>query len=202
MADEIDKVLSKGEEVLWRGKPAKMPYLIAKALGIGSSRGGGSAVMTLFILLGVFGLFYVIFSGISSTPSGGRPALPAIGLWDAGLFLLALVILIVLLNLALAWISYDYIAYAVSNQRVIIQTGFIGRDFKSIPFNEITNPLLDVNWLGAKYDAGNVILGYGAGFSMKRPFQRYIFEWVPRPYDVLKIVNSATKSAPVTRFIK
>ena len=46
--------------------------------------------------------------------------------------------------------------YAITNKRVIIQSGIIGRDFKSIDYDRIQNVSANVGLIGMIFKVGNV----------------------------------------------
>ena len=202
MPDEIDKILSDGDKVLWRAQPVKTPWVISKTFGLGGQGTGSAALLVLLIPILTL-LTALLFFSTSKTAAGKR-AIPAFDVSTIVSYFLLLVGIILTLRLAFALLSYKVTAYAITNQRVISQSGIIGRDFKSVPFNSTTSPSLEVSWLGEKYGAGNIILGPAGVTYMKRGAMMAfnVLRWVPQPYEVMKILNKATKSAPVTRFIK
>lgn len=96
--------------------------------------------------------------------------------------------------------AYARTHYAITNKRVIIQTGIIGRDFRSIPFDMIKNASVNVGVLGVIFKVGDVqiftgeiesheIGGFGGRYSTAIRPKYDKFSNVASPYEVLKILQ-------------
>ena len=127
---ELDKILDN-EKVLWEGRPQFWPFIISNSL------------IVIFIWFFIF-----IFLG------------PFLGFFFSLFFLLLMnvlgnilgAIISVLISLLLFFVPpfiYQVFAfkrthYAITDKRVIIQKGIIGRDFEIIDHDQITNAEVNV----------------------------------------------------------
>jgi uncharacterized membrane protein YdbT with pleckstrin-like domain len=114
---EIDKILGAREKVLWEGNPKFLPYIFS------------SLIFSIFILITML----IVFLPLSR---GGLIFLYSPLFWGGMLFMVGFPLYSLLL--------YKHIHYAITNKRVIMQTGLIGRDFKMVDFDKITNAEVNV----------------------------------------------------------
>ena len=170
---ELEKVLDQNEKVFWEGTPSFWPFLLS-----------GSLPTTIF---GIFWMgFIVIFIIISwNDPGPFRYIVFAMPHFWIGLLMLfgptsynALV--------------FKHTHYAITDKRVIIQRGWIGRDFEMIDFDQITNAEVNVGFFDKSLGSGNTgsILVSTAGsfaFTRRGAVQKpYTMSNIPNPYDVFK----------------
>lgn len=86
-------------------------------------------------------------------------------------------------------LSYRVAHYAITNKRVIIQYGIIGRDFKTFDYDKIQNASVNVGLLGIIFKVGNIqfFTGEISTTSKGRPIAVYdTFYYIDAPYDILK----------------
>lgn len=101
-------------------------------------------------------------------------------------------ILILVLGIILANMSYTRTHYAITNKRAIMQSGIIGRDFKSVDYDRMQNVSVDVGLLGVIFKVGTVKIFTGEVETASSGKMSYIrskydqFEYVASPYEVLK----------------
>ena len=94
---------------------------------------------------------------------------------------------ILIFGIILSNIAYARTHYAISNKRAIVQSGIIGRDFKSIDFDKMQNVSVDVDILGAIFKVGTIKIFTGELTGGKRMKPKYDkFKYVNFPYQVLK----------------
>ena len=92
-------------------------------------------------------------------------------------------------------ISYSRIHYALTNKRAIIQSGIIGRDFRSLEYDKINNATASVGLVGVIFKTGNIIMSSGeleltgSGNSSSVQSRKDMFGNVPSPYEVLRILQ-------------
>src|SRR3989344_2398623 len=135
--DELSKILDLNEKVNWEGKPVFAPYMAGPLIGL---------VFALVVFVPFLLLFFLPFFIFSA---GGMPFGAGGGVFDIifGLILFAIVCLPFLAMPAVPiymYLNYKNIHYAITTKRVIIQAGLIGRDFKSLDFDQITNAQVNV----------------------------------------------------------
>ncbi len=93
-------------------------------------------------------------------------------------------------------LSYKVTHYAITSKRVVIQHGIIGRDFRSINYDNIQNASANVGLLGVIFKVGtvNIFTGemetVGTGKSTKIQPKYDKLQYVDKPYDVLKILQT------------
>jgi len=115
----------------------------------------------------------------------------------AGVFLKSILfagiigIIVFVLGMILGNMAFNRIHYALTNKRIIIQSGIIGRDFKSIDYDRMQNVSVDVGILGVIFKVGSIKIFTGemeAAGGRKLGMQaRYDhFNYVASPYEVLK----------------
>ena len=101
------------------------------------------------------------------------------------------------LFILLTYLGYRVTHYAITNKRVIIQTGIIGRDFKSIDYDKMQSVTVKVGLLGVIFKVGDVLFFTGETYMTKRgklAADYDTFRYVNAPYDILKMVQTKLSS--------
>jgi membrane protein YdbS with pleckstrin-like domain len=189
MDQEIKRVLESREKVVWQGK------INRKALTFGLIIG----LVIVFIIGGIFigiGSFSYNSNGIEKTGNG---------------VLIGIIVLIIGLFIVL-WNYFSSIVteYAITKKRVLIKTGIIGTDFKSIYFDQIQEVLVDVGLIGKIFKVGTIKLDTGktntystggakvkgvrVGGRVKTKVMYTYLRHIDKPYDVYKMVQSSLSS--------
>ncbi|HOP65450.1 MAG TPA: PH domain-containing protein [Bacilli bacterium] len=134
----FDKILTKDEKIFWSGKPCKKAYILYKFLKL----------LPIAILWGAidFGFIFVLVKSNMES------------LW--------FIIPFFALHLAPVWMWLGSIVtanrrwknaqYAVTNKRIIIQTGFIGMEYKTIYYKEIKNVYLKIGIIEKLFGVGSI----------------------------------------------
>ena len=94
---------------------------------------------------------------------------------------------------------YRCIAYSITNSRVIIQSGLIGRDYKSIDFDKIQDIGINVGLFDKIFGTGSIDIKT-AGINVVQTTGRYghlmpnpnVIALVDNPYEVAKILKHRT----------
>ncbi len=172
--NEITKVIEKGERTLWSGKPKFLPYMI------------GSLSLILFGLMFLIPGIIPLYQGLKT----GNIFLFIFPHFWLGFVLVFFVPLYM-------YFSYKYIHYAITNKRVIFQSGLIGRDFEIVDFDKITNAEVNVGILDKLFGGGSgTILIFTAGtFTHTRrgvASKPYRLRHVPDPYEVFKYLKKVS----------
>ncbi|MDO8481318.1 MAG: PH domain-containing protein, partial [Nanoarchaeota archaeon] len=178
---ELDKVLDKNETVLWEGKPNFWPFLL-----------GGSLLTTLFGLFWMLFLIpFLVIAAINITRGG---------LLGWGIFLLPhfWVGIVLVFGIPLYQILvYKHVYYAITNKRVLLQKGLIGRDFEMVDFDQITNAEVNVGLFDNLFggNSGSILISTAGSFTSGRygPVQRpYTLRNIDKPYDVFKLFKQVS----------
>lgn len=167
---ELNKVLDNGEKIIWEGNPKFVPFVVS-----GST---ASILLGLFMLLLVIPFIFLGAYGVANNILYLNHNI----IWVLPHFWLGLIFFVgTPLYLMLV---YKHTHYTITDKRVIIQKGLIGRDFQMIDFDQITNAEVNVGvidkFLGN--DSGSIyVLTAGSVQSI-----RYIMRNLSNPYDVFK----------------
>jgi len=136
----IDNILTPGESILWKGKPKKSAFIINKSI-----------VMLPFALLWLsFDIFFIInfvFWGqfenilIFIIPFFAFHLMP-VWIWLA--------------NVLTANRRWKNTKYIVTDKRIIIQSGFIGTDYKTLYYKDISNVHLNIGVIDTFLKVGDI----------------------------------------------
>ncbi len=166
---ELDKVLNDHEEIIWEGKPQFLPYFI------------GSFTLTLFGL---------IFAGV--------------GFLVADSFLMAFLIPHTWIGLAFIFIppfyrffGYKRIFYGITDKRIILQKGIIGRDFKLVDYDKITNKEVDVGIIDQVFGKNSGSIKISTPITVMRTSEGpkdhpFTLAHISDPYNVFKLLKKTS----------
>ena len=97
-------------------------------------------------------------------------------------------------------LSYFKIFYAITNKRVILQSGLIGRDFKSVDYDQIQNVSVKRGIFDVIFGIGSIrifsgememVSGGSRGNRYGGTRAKYdVFSHIPDSYSVLKLVQT------------
>lgn len=171
----IRELLDSGEDVIWEGKPDKVTYVI------------GYPFMYIFALGWLaFDLFFII--GISSD---GAPSELAWILVPFFIFHL-MPVWIAVGGVFYRLINWKYKSYIITEKRVYIESGIIGRDVKTIAFSEISEPEVHVGLIEKLRGCGSIKLTpYSAtrNSGNQGAMTRGTLQHISDPYVVYKLVK-------------
>lgn len=172
---EFDSVKDNDEEILWTGKPKFIPYIFS---------GLGSGLFTL-----AFGIVWVLVN-YNIKPDNVESGSGWNYFWLFGLIPL-LQGLYVLLNRLL---SFSNTAYGFSNKRVMMRTGYIGTDFKTIDYDKISDIEVTVNIVERMYNVGSIRFFSGRTQTNEGNTTKLYDVWsaIENPYDVFKMVKQTS----------
>jgi uncharacterized membrane protein YdbT with pleckstrin-like domain len=131
--------------------------------------------LTIIISIAVGGFLFSFFKSI---------------VWAVIIGVLALILGIIIGNL-----SYKRTHYAITSKRAILQSGIIGRDFKSVDYDRMQNVSVEVGILGVMFGVGTIKIFTGemetVGGKYPRVRAKYDkFLHIDSAYDVLKILQT------------
>jgi len=180
---ELDKVLDQNEKIFWEGAPSFWPFVF-----------GGSIVTTCFGLFWMVCLIpfigFAIFDILFGSHIFGFGILLFPHFWIGIILVFGIPIYQTLV--------YKHTYYAITDKRVILQKGWIGRDFEIIDFDQITNTEVNVGVFDKLFGRGNTgsILISTAGsltYTRQGTVQKpYTIRSVNNPYDVFKFLKITT----------
>ncbi len=110
-------------------------------------------ILGLAIVIGISAFFFA--KETINYTSNGTPK--QISGFFIGLGILVIGLFAVLLN----FFSNLVVEYAITNKRVIVKSGLIGTDYKSIYFEQINQVIIDVGLVGKMFGTGNLKIDTG-----------------------------------------
>ena len=131
---EMRAILSPGERVVWLGGPELGPFLVP------------------YLFLSFFGAIWMAFMLVGFGIIG--PLILVIPHFWVGVALLLSPVYGILVR--------KYTVYVITDKRVIIQRGLIGRDFTSVDFDKIQNMDIDVGFLDRLFGTGTITFATAA----------------------------------------
>ncbi|MBI2451772.1 PH domain-containing protein [Candidatus Pacearchaeota archaeon] len=175
MSHYIDNILERSEHKKWEGKINRKVMVTGLILG-------------LVIVIGLSAFFFA--KETINYTSNGTPK--QISGFSIGSVVLGVGLLIVILD----FFSNFVVEYAITNKRVIIKSGLIGTDYKSIYYEQINQVVIDVGLIGKIFGTGNLKIDtgktetYSKGGGAKVGGMQYQNIKTRTMYDVLKNINT------------
>ena len=188
---EIEKVLDTNEQVFWEGGPKFWPYFL-------------TGVIPTFLFGLVWMGFLTPFIAVNFLPKGDTgEATGFVNIfffaWNIFLIPFLLIGLWMLVGVHIyKWLLYKHLYYAITNKRVIMQKGLIGRDFEYIDFDQITNAEVSVGFWDKAVGktSGSILISSAGSFTVTRQGQQvakpYTISNVDNPYEVFKFFKKVS----------
>lgn len=187
---ELARHLRAEEKVLWIGKPVMKAYFLPAL--------GGIPIAMFFLAFVIAMLFF-------GEPSGFEWLLP--------LFVIGGVIVLVFVFVLPIWqlLRFRNTEYVITDQRVIIQSGAIGKDTRFADLDKIQEAHVKVGlvdtWFGTGsimiLTAGQVAMGTIGGdtISWTSPLPKITpnISYIREPYEVMKLLQEAKEKVPTTQ---
>ena len=184
MDPNIENILESNEKVVWQGivnRKVLVTFLII-------------SLAVTFIIGGILFAQETI-----NYTSNGQPK------QISGSVIGIIIIIIGLLMSLLSFFSNIVRNYAITQKRVIMKSGLIGTDFKSIYFDQIKNIIVDVGLIGKIFGVGSVKIDIGktetystgghrigGGYSQGQIRTRTMYDvlkHIDNPYEVFKYLQ-------------
>jgi len=140
MSQYIDKVLEKSEKKKWEGKINRKVMITG-------------LVIWLVIIIGISIFFFT--RGTINYFLNDKPAT------TSGSLIGIIILIIGLFFVLWGFFSNLVTEYSITNKRLIIKSGIIGTDYKSIYFEQMTGVNVNVGIIGKIFRTGNVQIDTG-----------------------------------------
>jgi membrane protein YdbS with pleckstrin-like domain len=183
----FDPILNKGEMIQAIYKPKKARFVFGPLFG-----------WTFFAL--VMSMWPIFVFGFDRKNSAGdvvSPAQPLLAwLLFAGLFVL--IMLLLLLGLLL---SYKHVLYAYTNSRILIRSGLIGVDFKTLDLKQIQATEVRVDFIDKLTGGKTGSIAFGSNSSPMVSANNnssagvFRFTGILDPYGTLKTIKEAIEAS-------
>ncbi len=173
--NELNKILLPNEKIIWQNTPRFLPFIVGQTFV--------SVIAGLFLLIFMSNLVFFLLS--NDVP-------PFYTLLFSPLILLTFFMLCFPITYNL--LVYGRTIYAISDQRVIIQSGVIGRDFYAAPLKTISNVSVRVGLFDKLFlqNTGSIYISTAGTFIATNRGAMpaaYVFFNIPNPYEVFNIIN-------------
>lgn len=175
---ELRAVLETSEQIRWAGRP---DFGAIMTLGV-------LATLGLLLVVSIFG---AVLAGTGECMINGRrePMEKCDAILD---YILYGAYAVALLAPIAAYVYWSTTYFAVTNLRVILRSGVIGADFRSVYYDQIRSSFVSVNIIGRLFGVGSILLDTGRvkfhkGVS-RIDYDRIVS--VPTPYEVYRFVQS------------
>jgi hypothetical protein len=91
-------------------------------------------------------------------------------------------------------LSFSNTAYGYSNKRIMMRTGFIGTDFKTIDYDKISDIEVTVNIIERIYNVGSIRFFSGRTQTDEGNTTKLYDVWsaIENPYEVFKMVKQTS----------
>ena len=178
---ELDKVLD-GEKVLWEGSPQFWPFVLGKVILTSLFGLMWCGVMFFMFLINFFTQDGLMRFVVLLTPH----------FWIGFLLLFGPIIYQLLV--------FKHTHYAITDKRVIVQKGVIGRDFDIIDFDKITNAQVNVGFFDKLFgkNCGSVFISTPSTMSASLYTNRsnamrpHHLSSITDPYNVFKMFKKVS----------
>ena len=174
---EFKQIFDKNEQIFWQSGPKFMPFFIAKIFEF--LFGLGTAILIFVIFWGFFEIAEFLEVKIGF-----------------GLYIIigfcVLIALRFLIPFLITLLNFKYIRYAITDKRVVLQRGIIGRGFDAIDFDKITNIQVNVGLADiiTGGNSGSIMISTAGNFSFDKyktfTSKPFIISHIPDPYEVFK----------------
>lgn len=145
----FEHMLTQGEQLIWSGKPKKAAFIINKSL----------TMLPFALIWLLFDSTFIVAMFSSNMPKESL-------FFIIPFFAFHLMpVWIWLSNVLTAKKRWDNTQYAVTNKRIIINTGFIGMDYQTIYYKDIKNVNLKVGVIDKLLGVGDIHFTLNEGTS-------------------------------------
>jgi len=169
----FEHVKSDNETILWAGKPIFIPY---------AATGIIAGISTL-----LFAIIWCIFTQDAKFENGGFVSthFTLFGLLPVVFFAW---------NFLKRLLSYGNTGYVFTDKRVMMRSGVIGTDFKSIDYDKISDIEVTVNFVEKAFNVGTIRFFSGRTQTNEGVTTKLYDQWeaIKNPYEVFKQVRKVS----------
>lgn len=177
MEKELQTILEKEEQVVWEGKQDFKSAIV-------------SGFSFALILCAVALIIPILTSGGGTCTVNGQVApmeqcAKGFGYFSYGLFAVAVLILFS------AYINYKVTRYVITNKRLLLKSGWIGADIRSVYYNLVRSVFVNVGIIGKIFGTGSIMIDTGRMTQTKHGTQTIYdrFSNIKEPYEVIRMIQ-------------
>jgi len=180
MNQEIQHILEEKEKALWSGKPDLKSLMFI------------AFIFAFLILTLAFIMFFNVepLATHKNTNVGANP--------KRFFTIISGILLLLSLLVPLAAYSFHKVTdYVVTNKRLIIKTGVIGADIRSIYYDQVRSAFVNVGLVGKLFGTGTILIDTGRITQSRRRGSKTAydrFRFIKSPYSVYKLVQKGLSS--------
>ena len=170
---DFESVKDENEKILWTGKPKFIPFIFTGILG--------GIFSIIFVAIWLFTTREWENTGAINSPSY---------FWLFGL----IPILVGLFTFLNKVFSFSNTSYSYSDKRIMMRSGFIGTDFKTIDYDKISDIEVTVNIIEKIYNVGTIKFFSGRTQTDEGNTTNLFDSWsaIENPYEVFKMVKQTS----------
>lgn len=170
---EFESIKDDKEQILWTGKPKFVPFIFTGIL---------SGILTIGFAL----VWLLTAKNWSSNVDNNSASF----FWVFGLFPLVAVLYVFFKKI----FSFSNTTYSYSDKRVMMRSGFIGTDFKTIDYDKISDIEVTVSVVERIYNVGTIRFFSGRTQTDEENTTKLYDSWsaIENPYEVFKMVKQTS----------
>jgi len=170
---EFESIKDDNEVILWTGKPKFIPFIFTGILG------------------GIFTIAFAVVWLLTARDFGSNIDSNSTNyFWLFGLIPLLAGLFAFLIKV----FSFSNTSYSYSDKRVMMRSGFIGTDFKTIDYDKISDIEVTVSVVEKIYNVGTIRFFSGRTQTDEGNTTKLYDSWsaIENPYEVFKMVKQTS----------
>ena len=184
--NDIKRILDNDEEVLKTYKPNKKRFVLINFLFSGFIF---NLIPIAIFVIGLLGLLGVI---AFTTDAGERDYSAPVVMMVIG----SIGVLFLIIACISFFVRYNKTYYFVTNKRLVIRTGFIGADYKSLPISTVGMVDVRVDFLDklVRKNTGTIVFGSASTPVVNQQNMVFAFHHIDNPYETYKEIKEIISS--------
>jgi hypothetical protein len=180
MNQDIMHLLEPKETVLWNGKPDLKSLLFL-------------AILCSIMIMSIAAILFFNIEPIATRKNTNLGANPksVLSIISGVFFFIAL------LTPLIVYSFYKVTIYVITNKRLIIKSGFIGADIRSVYYDQIRSAFVNVGLVGKLFGTGTILIDTGRITQSRKRGSKTAydrFRFIKKPYQVYKFVQKGLSS--------
>jgi hypothetical protein len=173
LSPEFESIKDNNEQIFWTGKPKFIPFILAGLLG-------GISIVG-------FAIIWILTARNWNSNDNNNSASY---FWLFGLIPLIAGLFTFLKKI----LSFPNTAYSYSDKRVMMRSGFIGTDFKTIDYDNISDIEVTVSVIEKMYNVGTIRFFSGRTQNNEGNTTKFYDSWsaIENPYEIFKMVKQTS----------
>jgi uncharacterized membrane protein YdbT with pleckstrin-like domain len=145
---EVQAVLERNEKVIWDGKQDLKSAMISGLVGL--------------VGLVIFGLiFYSISNAGGGTCTINGVEKPTQDCAGIGSYIAYAIFVLAVLSPIFTYLRYKVTHYVITDKRLLLKSGLIGADMRSVYYDQIKSAFVNVGVVGKLFGSGSILIDTG-----------------------------------------